>query len=318
MVLRDRIAHHIAPPTKCTPAQGALSLVALVAIGLAGCGPLIPESTFLEFASAFALDPAKTCEQLKGEFDVPQLTTVDHPGEIGLEYDEEYVHSAGGVPLRVWYLPHAQRRGTIVFSNGAVGEIACYLLIAKTLHEHGWAFVMYDFQGFGGSGGTPDLASLYGDLEAVLDWTLAKPEVEEVTLMGVSLGSIPSVAHAAARPEQVNALLLDGLISLQSEVERFRFLFAWRPAAYYGQFDEILRLQLQIRDVRQPVLAVIYGRDEYATSAQARSILATSPAPATILDFPDLKHARGPYLAGERYFENVLEFLDSVWEGDAE
>ncbi len=289
---------------------------ALLAIGLAGCGPLIPEEAFLELASAFALDPTKTCEELKVEFDVPHLIPVDHPGEIDLEYEEVYLPNALGVPLRVWYLPHAQHRGTVVLSNGAVGEMACYLLIPKTLHEHGWAFVMYDYQGFGGSGGRPALASLHGDLEAVLNWALAKPEIEEVTLMGVSIGAVPSVAHAASRPGQVNALILDGLISLQTEVERLRVLFAWRPAVYYGQFDEALRLQLQIPDVRQPVLAVVYGRDEYATSAQTRSILATSPAPATILGFPDLPHARGPYLAGERYFENVVGFLDSVWQQD--
>ena len=41
--------------------------------------------------------------------------------------------------------------------------------------------------------------------------------VDQVTLMGVSVGTMPAVAQAAARPEDVNTLVLDGLISLRIE-----------------------------------------------------------------------------------------------------
>ena len=134
-----------------------------------GCVPLVPEGVFLRLASDFALDPTKTCDELKEDFNVPRLTTVADPGGIGLEFEEAYVANAAGHLLRVWYIPNPESRGTIVLSNGAVGEIACYLLIPLMLHGEGWSFVMYDFQGFGGSGGTANLVSLYGDLGAVLD-----------------------------------------------------------------------------------------------------------------------------------------------------
>ena len=299
-----------------TVLRRAMATLILGTLGLTGCGPVILESSFLDLMSGFALAPEKTCEQLKATFGVPDLEVVDNPAEAGIDYEELYVYNASGIPLRVWVLTPAEPVGTIVFSDGAVGETACYLLIAKNLYEAGYRVVMYDYQGFGGSGGTEDLFSLYGDLDAVLEWTLAQPDINEVTLMGVSLGTMPSMAQAVVRPE-VNALVLDGLISLQTEIERLQFLFAWRPEAYYSMLDETLRIQLQVPHVYQPMLVVIYGRDEYATSRHAREILADSPATVTFLEFSKLKHARGPYLAGEEYFAAVLDCLDSVWTAPA-
>ena len=289
------------------------ALLTFATLCLSGCGPLVPESTFLELASNTALNPYKTCDELKVEFDVPQLITVDNPGQAGLNYEETYVYNAAGVPLRVWVLTPDQPLGTVVFSNGAVGEMPCYLLIAKGVYDAGYEFVMYDFQGFGGSGGSPDLASLYGDLDAVLDWTFARPGAYQVTLMGVSIGTIPSVAQAAARPSDVNGLVLDGLISLDEEVKRFQFLFAWRPAAYYSKFDDVLRVETQVPNLHVIALDFVYGQDEYATSAHAREILAASPVPTSFADFPELKHARGPYLATDEYFDRLLAYLDSIW-----
>ena len=73
-----------------------------------------------------------------------------------------------------------------------------------------------------------------------------------------------------------------------------QFLLGWRPERYYTKFDDTLRLEEQIKDVTQPILAIMYGRDEYATSAHVPQILVTSPAPATILEFPDLPPRAGP------------------------
>jgi pimeloyl-ACP methyl ester carboxylesterase len=281
-----------------------------LALSVTGCIPLIPERAFLGVANAFALDPTRTCDELKVSFGVPQVTTVPDPGGIGLAYEEARVTNATGRQLRVWHIPHPESRGTIVLSNGAVGEVSCFLVFPLMLHDAGWSFVMYDFQGFGGSEGEPDLDALYGDLGAVVDWTLENTGVDAVTLMGVSLGTIPSVSQAAARPEAVRCLVLDGLISLRYEAERLRFLLGGRPERYYSQFADVLRLEVQIRHVTQPTLAVVYGLDEYVTSSRVGELTAQSPAAVTLLEFPGLPHARGPYLEMARYFEVLGAFLD--------
>ncbi|MBN2446625.1 MAG: alpha/beta hydrolase [Phycisphaerae bacterium] len=288
-----------------------------MAVLLGGCGSITSVDEFVEFASEIALAPDSTCEELKVVYGVPHLPTVDNPGEVNIRYEEHYVTTGNGAQLRVWYVPADADRGTIVFSNGAVANMSCFLLETYMLRYDGWSVVMYDYEGFGGSTGDASLATLYVDLEAVLDWTLEYTGREQVTLMGVSLGSIPSVSHAALRPDDVNAVILDGVISLRIEAERFAYLLANDAERYIRLFDTTLLLDDQISGVTQPMLVYTYGKDEYATSAHVPELVADCPGDVKIVDYPNLPHARGPYLETATYFHELEEFLTSIWsKGD--
>jgi pimeloyl-ACP methyl ester carboxylesterase len=291
----------------------ALALLGLVLAAVAACIPIIPESEFISRVNDLAFSPELTCEELKVVFGVPQLTTVNDPSEIGIAFEAASVATPNGQTLHVWYLPAEADRGTILLAYGAVGEMRCYLMFAKYLHDDGWSMVMYDFEGFGDSTGMPSMTTLITDHNAVLDWTLERTGRQQVTLMGVSVGTIPSVAQAAARPEVVNAVVLDGVISLRLEVQRAWLLLAGHVERYVALFDRTLRLDEQITGVHQPIFAVVYGRDEYATPRQIRGILASAPGEVTISEFPNLMHARGPYLATDTYFARLEAFLAQVW-----
>jgi pimeloyl-ACP methyl ester carboxylesterase len=279
----------------------------------AGCGPLIPPDQALAVASDIGLSPELTCDQLKFSFGVPQLTTVADPSGIGLAFEETHVTTAAGATLRVWYIPAPAERGTILLAYGAVGEMACYLLLAEHLVPSGWSLVMYDFQGFGGSSGRPTITSLMADHDAVFDWTLARTGRSQVTLMGISIGTIPSIAQAARRPEAVNAVILDGVISLRSQLERFQYLIGGRVQEYLDLFGPELDLETQITQVHRPILALVYGLDGWTRPERIRRILATAPGDVTIFEFPQLRHARGPYLAPDTFFAELEQFLTRVW-----
>jgi hypothetical protein len=292
-----------------------MSVLAGLLLSMAGgCIPLIPKDEFLSRANDLALSPELTCEQLRVDFGVPDLPTVNDPAELGIAFEESSVTTANNQTLRVWYVPAEPDRGTILLTYGGVGEMRCYLLLTKYLHADGWSMVMYDLEGFGGSTGQPSLGTLVTDHNAVLDWTLARTGRPQVTLMGVSVGTIPSVAQAAARPEAVNAIVLDGVISLRLEVRRARLLIGGMVEQYMSLFDRSLQLDQQITGVYQPIFAVVYGHDEYATPGQIREILARAPGQVTFSEFPDLAHARGPYLDTETYFARLEAFLARIWE----
>lgn len=286
-------------------------LVAL-ATGVASCAPVIPESVFLEVASDWALGPERTCNELKIAFGMPNVTTVAHPGELGLDYHEEHIPLAEGGSLRAWYLPAADSRGLVVLSNGAVGEMACYLFITLNLLERGWSVAMYDFSGFGGSSGEASLTTLVSDGRAGVDWARQVSGEGRVILWGVSLGTIPVADYAAAYPERVEALVLDGPISLRAEIESFAFVLAWQPERYLRLFEPSAQLEETLPRVTSPLLAYTYGQDEFATARRAPAILAMSSGPVVACTFNELRHARGPYLATETYFEVLEAFLTDV------
>lgn len=279
---------------------------------LTGCVQIVPPEDFVRFASTVALDPVITCATLANDFGLPNVPTVNNPGEIGLSYIEERIPVADGVSLRGWYIPAVDSRGLIIFSNGAVGELPCYLFLTLNLVQRGWSVAMYDYEGFGGSDGSASLGNLTRDADAGIQWALNLTGESQALLMGVSLGTIPSVAYAADHPDQVIGVVLDGPISLAAEVERFGFLLGSQPARFAAQFDSALRLDQTLPRLSRPTFAIIYGLDEYATAAIAPDLLATVPGPVATYRFDTLRHARGPYLSTDEYFDALDAWLGTT------
>jgi pimeloyl-ACP methyl ester carboxylesterase len=277
-----------------------------------GCAPLIPAEQFLAAASFVAFRPELTCEELKIAFGVPELTTVDDPGGIDLAFEEAFVETDDGVALRVWYVPAEDERGLVLLANGAVGELPCYLLLTRELHALGWSMVMYDYRGHGASGGSPSLTALYPDFQAVLTWTREHLAVDRVAVLGISLGTLPAIAGAVAEPEVINAVVLDGVVSLHDELRQFWFLIGNRVDEYAALLGAELQSDVLLPQVTQPLLGVVYGLDEWTPPSQARQLLSL-PANTETLEFPLLPHARGPYRATSEYFARLDEFLAQVW-----
>ena len=105
-----------------------------------------------------------------------------------------------------------ERTKTIIYSHGNATDIgAMYfmqIILAKGLQCH---VVMYDYSGYGESGGVPLENNTYNDIEMVYDYTLsrvvANREEKNIVIYGQSVGSGPSCYVATTRPS-VGGLIL--------------------------------------------------------------------------------------------------------------
>jgi pimeloyl-ACP methyl ester carboxylesterase len=280
--------------------------------------PTVGQDNFLSTLTSFALSPEIPCDLLTRSFGLGHVPTVSDPSGIGIPFDEFTVTSSSGESLRVWYVPSEFDRGTIIFSMGAVADISCYLFITYNLWFNGWSMVLYDFEGFGGSSGETDITTLQADLESVLDWTREHTGREQVTLYGVSVGTIPTVAIANIHRDQINGVILDSSIDIPTELERFQPLLNGPPEDFIPLIEDRLQLRITLAELTQPTLAFTYGLDEYLTSSVLLDLLGETQADVTVAEFPELGHARGPYLGTAAYFYRVEEFLSAVWNGDFE
>lgn len=305
------------PSRRSSTVIGLLTLLSLTT----SCNvsvPTVGQDNFLAALSSFALSPEIPCDQLTRSFGFGHVPTVSDPSGIGIPFDEFAVTSSSGESLRVWHVPSDFDRGTIIFSMGAVADISCYLYITYNLWFNGWSMVLYDFEGFGGSSGETDITTLQADLESVLEWTLQHTGREQVTLYGVSVGTIPTVAVANAYRDQINGVILDSSIDIPTELERFQPLLSDPPSSYIPLIEDRLQLRITLTELTQPTLAFTYGLDEYLTSSVLLDLLAETPADVTVAEFPELGHARGPYLGTAAYFYRLEEFLSGVWNGEFE
>ncbi|MBI5863180.1 MAG: alpha/beta fold hydrolase [Planctomycetes bacterium] len=260
-------------------------------------------------------NPQVGCEELQKRFDVENLTLVDQPSEAGMEYEEAYITTLDGNRLRTWYLPSRLDRGLVVFSMGAVGSMPCYLYPIRILIANGWSVVLYDYRGFGGSSGVPDVSALAPDLGVVMDWSLQRTGREKATLMGVSLGTIPSVSIAVERPDVVNGIVLDSPVVLSMEGVRFApLLGSWADQVGAFMPVELLSEQL-IGNVAAPTLFFEHGDDKLTPPSMVGLLYSLAREPKRLVTFDGLGHARGVYHDTDRYAIALEAFLSQVWEG---
>lgn len=283
---------------------------------LVGClPPLPPPDELLRGLSAAILQPEMTCEELRDDFGLADLPLVETPGDVGIPYEEWRLPVDDGRTLRVWIMPEGPR-GVVVVSPGNSGPMSCYLFTAQLLTGAGWTVVMYDYEGFGQSTGTASLLTLRDDLDAVVNWTRMQTGRQRVTLFGMSLGSIPSVAVAVKRPGVINGVILDSPVALGVQIERFDVLVRGRSAeiqAVVYAWVPWLIAERHIAYMTAPLL-VLLGEDDVVTPPGTVQVLYDrATGPKKLVVFQALGHAAAQFLRTAEYAAELEAFLAELW-----
>lgn len=297
-----------------------LLCVALVGVSLVGCVPPPPpipppaNSKALDAVlTTLLLDPNVTCEELRAAFQLEHLPLVDHPGQIGLDYNEIFVMADQQFALRVWDIRTRLNRGTVIYSIGAVGELPCYLFLASLLADNGWSVVMYEYRGFGRSTGEPDLEALDDDLSAVVDYVLATRPLERVTLLGVSIGTIPTIAVAVQRPQDVNAVILDSPVALGELLRGFEWVLRDQTQTFIDLAPPELLSEELIGELPGPLLMFAGTSDKLTRFDVMSDLFDRAPEPKVLAAFPGVGHARARFDDTGRYVAELERFLSDVW-----
>ncbi len=276
--------------------------------------PLPPPEEIVKALSAGILRPETTCAELRSDFGLTDLPDVEYPDEVGIEYHEFFVPVGTDAQLRVWYMPVPEPRGVVVVAPGNSGPMSCYLFTAFLLTQHHYSVVAFDYRGFGGSTGEPTLENLRSDLEAVTEWAVETTSVPRVTLFGISLGSIASVAVAVDRPELVNGVILDSPVDIGSEIERFRFMVAGRSREIIAALTNWPWLLTEdiIAQVQVPQLILVHERDLVSPPRTVQGLVNRAGPDAQVILFAGLGHAAAQFLRTEEYTQHIVSFLESL------
>ena len=137
-------------------------------------------------------------------------------------YDPNNVHAlkipnkqGAHVATIIYQVPQAHRTPetrTIIYSHGNATDIGAMfpmqVVLVHALHVN---VVMYDYSGYGASGGVPEEKSTYADLDAVYHYVLHESglvtDASRIVLYGQSVGSGPC-CYLAAKHDQVGGLIL--------------------------------------------------------------------------------------------------------------
>ncbi len=221
-----------------------------------------------------------------------------------IENEDVTFASVGGTRLHGWFVPHPTPKHVILYSHGNsehVGNQVNQLLRLQSMLDA--TVFVYDYRGYGRSGGRPTERGLIADGLAAHKWLLDRTGLapDDVVLMGRSLGGGVSVAVAAQRGAK--ALVLDA--TFPRMVDAAAHNYPWLPVRTLmrDRYDSLARIE----QYHGPVFQSHRTTDEVVPVRLARQL--TERAPCELKQFFEIPSGRHNEPLPPDYYTALEAFL---------
>jgi fermentation-respiration switch protein FrsA (DUF1100 family) len=147
------------------------------------------------------------------------------PAIVELAFEDVALETSDGVRLHGWYVPADNARGTLLFFHGNAGNISARIDSIEIFHDLGLSVFIFDYRGYGKSGGRLSVPGVTLDALAAWKWLTEERAVPaaSIVVFGRSLGG--AVAMELMRHVTPGALILESTFSsLPDEMTRSTFL----------------------------------------------------------------------------------------------
>ena len=235
------------------------------------------------------------------------------PAKWDLKYEEVSFTSADDTKLHGWFLPARGKnaKGTIVFSHGNGGSIGHHLEYVMWLVKARYNVFMFDYRGFGKSGGTLDRGGMVEDVESAFDYVMSRPDVDSKKIIsyGHSLGGAKSVTALAKKPvKDLKAIIIDGTFSSYQAMARIIAgeLGASLISDDFSPNDSIKKI------TKTPLLLVHGDLDEVVPFSQAKELFGLANEPKTMFAVKGGRHGDALSRNEGEYRKRVLQWLDQL------
>ncbi|MDO8464232.1 MAG: alpha/beta hydrolase [Gallionella sp.] len=227
------------------------------------------------------------------------------PGQAGLPYEDVRLTTEDGISLHGWYIPAAQPRGTVLFLHGNAGNISHRIDSMQMFHRLGYNTLIFDYRGYGNSGGTPSEQGTYRDAEAAWRYLTEQRHIPScrIVLFGESLGGAIG-AWLAAREKPVALVIASGFTSVPDLARHF---YPYLPVQWLARirYDTVKSL----RAVATPVLIAHSPDDEIVPFEHGRVLFAAANPPKRFLELAG-GHNDGFIFMREAWVKALEDFLD--------
>ena len=258
------------------------------------------------------------------------------PASFGLSYEDLTFQASDGVPLKGWWVPAPQPRGTVVLVHGLNRSRIEMVKKVPFLHAQGWNALLFDLRHHGASGGGVSSFGYFekADAHAAVDLARSR-SAGPVVLWGVSLGAATAVLAAAEDPAVAGVICDSSYRSLTDTVVHHLALFrgfrwwlrivpSWpvgREVLYWigrrGGFDpDAVDVKgAAARLAGRPCLFVCNSGDRRMPAEIAFELKAAAGDRARVLVVPGNSHGGAYRDATAAYESAVGQVLDEVGPG---
>lgn len=233
------------------------------------------------------------------------------PSDIGLSYREVILKTSDGVRICGWLIGDDRDRDVVLFCHGNAGNISHRLDTFAIFHRLGLNTFIFDYRGYGGSGGKPTEAGTYLDVEAAWQYLVEKEQIppERIILFGRSLGGA-AAAHLAAKAKvKAKALILESTFT--SVPDLGADLYPFLPVRLLSRFQ--YNTGALLPGITLPVLVIHSPADEMIPFSHGRALYEAANKPKKFLEISG-SHNEGFLSPGGIYIDGLKKFLNTCAE----
>lgn len=275
----------------------------------------IPVLYLVMTAAAFAQAeaPKNTANQL---FYFPTRDEPTTPATWGLKFEAIDFKSADGTPLHGWFIPAKNKapKGTVVFSHGNAGSISYHLGFCAWLAEASYNVIIYDYRGFGKSGGSVDRRGMIDDVKAAFNYALKRPDIDAHRLIsyGHSLGGAQSVTALGESPVKgLRAIIIDA--SFASYRAMAGIIGGQLGASLVS--DELAPKDFVKKLAPVPLLVIHGDADEIVPVSQGLQLFKAAAEPKTLFEVKSGRHGTALTEDHGAHRKKMLAWLDEMLKG---
>jgi pimeloyl-ACP methyl ester carboxylesterase len=240
----------------------------------------------------------------------PEKAHDGRPEDFGLQARDLYFETQERVKLHGWLFVRDPRAPFLLWCHGNAGNISHRLDNIARLLRHGINVFIFDYRGYGKSGGTLSESGFYQDAEAAWETLVREGPVPpaRVVLFGRSLGCAMA-ADLATKVPAAGLILESGFPHLGAMAKvHYPFVFSERFLAH--RFDAWSRLS----KTKIPLLVVHGDRDRIVPIALGRRLFEAAPEPKDWYEIKGADHNDTYLVGGPAYFQKIRKKIDH-WTG---
>jgi fermentation-respiration switch protein FrsA (DUF1100 family) len=229
------------------------------------------------------------------------------PRAVGLDFEDVALHPADGIKLHGWWVPARDPRGTVLLMHGNAGNISNRLGYVTMFNRLGYSVLLFDYRGYGKSGGNPGEEGIYRDAEAAWQHLTEARKVRagDIVLVGESLGG--GVATWLALKYPPRALVLASTFT--SVPDLGSQIYPWLPVRLLSRVSYDNRARMGA--IHAPVLIAHSRDDDVIPYAHGEALYAAALEPKQMLLLAG-GHNDGLIYTRDAWVDAVAGFLEKA------
>jgi alpha-beta hydrolase superfamily lysophospholipase len=257
---------------------------------------------------------------------IPRPVNTRTPGDFNLSFETRHFPNGDGATLETWFLPGENDRLIVALFHGYAASKSTLLTTAQAFHQLGYATLLVDFYGSGGSSGAGTTIGVKeaDDVAATVEYIRRTWPGRKIILYGISMGGAAVLRAIAAHGVKPDAIIIEATFDRLINTGKNRFRAIGLPGSPFAElllfwggvqngFNAFAHNPVDYaRAVKQPALILHGHQDARATIDQARSIAEAIGRTALFIAYTEVPHMPIVETRPGDWTRDVAAFLNQI------